>query len=87
MWVSDLHRQFKAVLHEINLLISSEELEWSWDRYRDLTNAFKQQIYHLTQSNRMFFETPSCHLRATGQYDFLMHAYYGITKRILEAIY
>jgi len=59
----------------------------NWDRFQDLTNAFKQQIYHLSQSSRMFFETPSCHFRSTGQYDFLMHTYYGISKRIIEAIY
>lgn len=87
MWVSDLHRQFKAVLHAIDLLITSNDLGWSWNEYRDLTNAFKQQIYHLTQANRMFFEVPSCHLRSTGQYDFLMHAYYGIVKKIVETIY
>lgn len=87
MWVSDLHRQFKAVLHAIDCLMSPQFLEWSWDEFRDLTNAFKQQIYHLTQANRMFFEVPSCHMRATGQYDFLMHAYYGIAKKILQSIY
>lgn len=87
LWVSDLHKQFKAVLHEIELLITSGELEWSWIRYQELSNAFKQQIYHLSQSSRLFFEIPGCHLRATGQYDFLMHAYYGITKKILEVIY
>lgn len=87
MWVSDLHRQFKAVLYAISLLLTSGELTWSWNDYRDLTNAFKQQIYHLAQSSKMFLEIPSCHLRATGQYDFLMHAYFGVTKKILEVIY
>ncbi len=89
LWVSDLHRQFKAVLLAIGQLLHLGDgcIEWSWEWYLDLTNAFKQQIYHLAQSSRMFFEIPSCHLRATGQYDFLMHAYYGITKKILEVIY
>lgn len=103
MWVSDLHRQFKAVLNVILELLpeasekapetdsetdsTENKLSWCWDDYLDLHNAFKQQISHLTQSNRMFFETPSCHLRATGQFDYLMHTYYGIVKKILSLIY
>lgn len=99
MWVSDLHRQFKAVLNVILELLpkapetdsetdsTENKLSWCWNDYLDLHNAFKQQISHLTQSNRMFFETPSCHLRATGQFDYLMHTYYGIVKKILNLIY
>lgn len=115
MWVSDLHRQFKAVLSVILELLNSKqiservsetsndtkvsedapkttsrtenELSWCWDDYLELHNAFKQQISHLTQSNRMFFEIPNCHLRATGQFDYLMHTYYGIVKKILNLIY
>lgn len=85
LWVSDLHRQFKSVLYAIDIMMKN--LDWSWDNYLDLTNAFKQQIYHLSQSSSMFFEIPSCHFRSTGQYDFLMHSYYGIAKKILEVIY
>lgn len=103
MWASDLHRQFKAVLNVILELLpevsekapgtdsktdgTENKLYWRWDDYLELHNAFKQQISHLTQSNRMFFETPSCHLRATGQFDYLMHTYYGIVKKILNLIY
>lgn len=88
IWVSDLHRQFKSVLKAIDILIlDSDDLPWSWESFHDITNAFKQQIYHLSQSSRMFFEIPACHLRATGQYDYLMHAYYGVTKQIIETIY
>ena len=35
----------------------------------------------------MFFETPSCHLRYTGHFDYIMHSYYGVTKAILNIIY
>ena len=90
IWLEDFQYQFGAVLQEIKFLISSDEktkMPWSWELFRELANNFKQHIYHLSQSNRMFFEVPSCHLRATGQYDFLMHAYYGFTKKILEVIY
>lgn len=99
IWVSDLHRQFYSILYQIDLLIASHRgqglsgnaefaaMKWKWDQFQDLTNAFKQQIYHLSQSSRMFFETPNCHFRSTGQYDFLMHTYYGISKRIIETVY
>ena len=86
-WVSDLHRQFKSILHAINLMIESKDMEWDWSDFHDVTNAFKQQTYHLSQSSRHFFDVPSCHLRSTGQYDFLMHTCYGITKKIIEIIY
>ena len=87
VWAEDIHVQFSAVLYAISSLLNNHESAMFWDRFRDLTNAFKQQIYHLTQSSRLFFEIPSCHLRATGHYDFLMHAYYGIVKKVIEAVY
>ncbi len=85
-WAEDMHCQFSAVLHAIDELVENDDIDF-WESYRDVTNSFKQQVNHLTQSNRLFFEIPSTHLRATGHYDFLMHAYYGITKRIIEAVY
>ncbi len=87
VWAEDMHIQFQAVLRLIETLIRNKDCDLFWDHYRDLTNAFKQQVYHLTQASRMFFEIPSSHLRATGQYDFLMHAYYGISKEIIELVY
>lgn len=65
-WVSDFHRQFKAVLHAIDLWIDYQRdvtnidaaNNKQWKDYSDLTNAFKQQIYHLSQANRMVLEIP-----------------------------
>ncbi len=96
MWVSDFHRQFKAVLHAIDLWIeyqntqvtqSENKSDRQWEDFRDLTNAFKQQVYHLSQSSRMVLDIPRCHFRMTGQYDLLIHTYYGFAKTILESIY
>lgn len=87
MWCADLHQQFKSVLEAMWNLISQESIPGFWDSFLELTNAFKQQIYHISQSNQLFFHVPNCHLRSTGQFDFLMHAYYGITKKIIESIY
>ena len=87
IWAEDLHCQFSAVLHAIDELIDTVDADSFWESYRDIANSFKQQITHLSQSNRLFFEIPGSQLRATGHYDFLMHAYYGITKKIIEAVY
>lgn len=88
IWAADLNMQFKSVFQTLLSLFEKEdEVGDIWGDYYDLTNVFKQQIYHLSQSNRMFFDIPACHFRATGQYDYLMHAYYGISKKIIEIIY
>lgn len=87
IWTADLNMQFKAIFQTLLSLFESETIGDIWNDYYSLTNVFKQQIYHLSQSNRMFFDIPACHFRATGQYDYLMHAYYGISKKIIEIIY
>lgn len=98
LWVSDFHRQFKAVLHAIALWMDQQgenalnaekgcNEDDEWNQFKELTNAFKQQVYHLSQSSRMVLDIPRCHFRMTGQYDLLVHMYYGFAKIILEAIY
>ena len=87
IWAEDIHSQFNAVLRLIDKLADNKDTPIFWDGYLDLTNAFKQQVFHLTQASRLFFEIPASHLRATGHYDFLMHAYYGMSKLIIELIY
>ena len=96
IWVSDFHCQFKAVLHAVDLwlnyqiapeLPNDNSSKSQWQFFQDLTNAFKQQVYHLAQSSRMVLEIPRCHFRMTSQYDLLIHTYYGFAKIILEAIY
>lgn len=98
-WVYDFHHQFKAVLHAISLWLEESQRmanlppdnkashDRQWKDFADLTNAFKQQVYHLSQSSRMVLEIPRCHFRMTGQYDLLIHTYYGFAKIILETIY
>ncbi len=95
-WVADFHYQFKGVLHAISLWIERQGRQdlrdesiqdRQWQDFSDLTNAFKQQVYHLSQSSRMVLDIPRCHFRMTGQYDLLVHTYYGFAKIILEVIY
>lgn len=95
IWVQDFHHQFKGVLHVIQLWLkyqttsnlTNEYVLKQWADFSDLTNAFKQQVYHLSQSSRMVLDIPRCHFRMTGQYDLLIHTYYGFAKIILETIY
>lgn len=91
LWMSDLHRQFKAVLFTIHEIVPKQDNHFKsdlwWDKLKELMNAFKQQVNHLSQSSRMFFDIPASQIRATGQFDLLMHTSYGMTKKILELIY
>lgn len=91
IWTLDFQKQFDAILNVIKNMVcdvnNDEKRKLNWDLYRELINNFKQQIYHLSQSNRTFLEFPSCHIRYTGQQDYLLHAYFGIIKKILQIVY
>jgi len=87
IWTLDFQKQFDAILKVIDSMLGDRAEGWNWDLYRELINNFKQQIYHLSQSNRTFLEFPTCHIRYTGQQDYLLHAYFGIIKKILQIVY
>lgn len=87
IWGLDFQHQFHTILKVIKSILDNENKDWNWESYRDLINNFKQQIYHLSQSNRAFLEIPTCHTRYTGQQDYLLHAYFGIVKKILQIVY
>lgn len=100
-WVSDFSTQFEAVLDYIEAQIKrydgnnkenslypkalqSEEL---YSTIKSIFNEFNQIIYHIAHSRRTVFVIPSCHLRYMGQFDMILHAYYGLEKRFLELAY
>ena len=98
MWVQDFQHQFSCTIDVLGELFDSFledrtdlketiDIEKLWNNYNNIINNIKQQIYHLSQANRLFFELPSCHLQYTGQLDFILHAYYGLIKTILEIFY
>lgn len=62
----------------------SEEL---YSTIKNIFNDFSQIIYHVAHSRRTVFVIPSCHLRYMGQFDMILHAYYGLEKRFLEMVY
>lgn len=54
---------------------------------KEISSVFIQMIYHIAQSRRTVFIVPSCHLRYMGQYDMILHAYYGIEKLFINLAY
>ncbi|MBO5153370.1 MAG: FRG domain-containing protein [Eubacterium sp.] len=100
LWRNDFHYQFKKTIEFLLLFsrcykaqkqfggrrneIRSQEF---WAIYSEMINNLHQQIVHISQANRMFLRIPASNLLYTGNYDFLLHAYYGIIKEILEYAY
>lgn len=96
LWVQDFLCQFDGVFHAIYetiLLFYGKNSKTNISprqfikRLREIINDLKQQIYHLSQSNRYTLDVPSSHLRYTGQQDFLLHSYYGVIKSLLKIVY
>ena len=54
---------------------------------KSISSVFIQMIYHIAQSRRTVFVVPSCHIRYMGQYDMILHAYYGLEKYLLRFAY
>lgn len=94
IWADDFDLQFKAYLQYIrNLIARSKRMGANpsdfykskfYEKVKDISNIFKQTIYHIAQSSRVIFEKPTCHLRNLGQYNMILKAFYGLTKNILE---
>lgn len=73
----------KAEEEPINATYPAEYL----DTIRELLNDFKQQVFHISESNQLNFQPPKCHLRYTGQSNQILYAYFGLIKTIIELIY
>lgn len=100
MWDKDFSYQFQKILTVLvsttkevyrpsadggraTAIYSAEYL----DTVRKLLNDFKQQVFHISESNQLNFQPPKCHLRYTGQSNQILYAYFGIIKAIVELIY
>lgn len=99
-WAADLSAQFNSVLEYIAYLIyqslpadervdstGSLDPDKLFSEISQITNDFKQVIYHVAQAKRTVFIVPSCHLRYLGQYDLILHAYYGLQKYLINLAY
>lgn len=95
-WASDLTTQFiemvDYIADQIIRTFTSESLgridsSVMFDDIKKISSIFIQMIYHIAQSRRTVFIVPSCHLRYMGQYDMILHAYYGIEKFFINLAY
>lgn len=94
LWVKDFDAQFQAAL---GILVDSWDTATAMgdsmtprsylDQVQEVLHTLQQQCYHVVDSGKLFFEEPRSHFSYTGQYDLLMHAYYGILKCLLELLY
>lgn len=99
-WARDFEYQFSsalAVLEEtlpsdIELLQSEASTDFfsALDDYiarsSEIITLLQQTIHHLAEAGKLFFEEPNSHSEATGQYDLVIHTYYGIIKSVLREI-
>lgn len=91
-WSIDLVTQFTSIIDYIaNRFYISYQPEQNKDNLfseiKDICEIYIQMIYHIAQSRRTVFIVPSCHLRYMGQYDMILHAYYGWEKYLLDLAY
>lgn len=100
LWVKDFDSQFHAALSILLRCCKSMEgpptVSSAGDAVspsdfqeliQDVFQALQQQCYHVVDSGKFFLEEPRSHYNYTGQYDLMMHAYYGILKCLLERMY
>ena len=50
-------------------------------------NCFEYQTIHISESDNLLLDTPTCHLRYTGQNNLNLYAYFGIIKDLIELAY
>lgn len=91
-WSLDLVTQFVAIIdYIVNRFCTSYPSEQNtgslFSDIKNICEIYVQMIYHIAQSRRTVFIVPSCHLRYMGQYDMILHAYYGWEKYLLDLAY
>lgn len=89
-WAEDLTIQFIAIIDYIaNQFYRQGENgnKALFSNIKGVCEIYIHMIYHIAQSRRTIFVVPSCHLRYMGQYDMILHAYYGWIKCLLDLAY
>lgn len=91
-WAKDLKVQFFAALNVLNNYLQSglavEDNEKSFiDWIIEVVSVLQEQINHVSDAGKLFFEEPCSHSESTSQYDLLFHMYYGAIKQILSSAY
>jgi len=89
-WAEDLTIQFIAIIDYIAeqfYHVCQGKKSDLFFNFKSICEIYIQMIYHIAQSRRTVFIVPSCHLRYMGQYDMILHAYYGWVKCLLDLAY
>ncbi len=101
LWVKDFDAQFETVLDVLlGMRVQNDDgtfgvenvdgcvtLKGFSEMAQAMFNSLQQQICHIADAGKLFFEEPRSHFSYTGQWDLLMHTYYGVLKALLEAVY
>ncbi|MBD5170095.1 MAG: FRG domain-containing protein [Oscillibacter sp.] len=96
LWVKDFNEQFIAALHIIKSLLKwweqrgilgKSDIDNFTGQFRMLSEILQQQVHHISESSKLFFEVPNSKLGYTAQFDLILHAYYGIVKSLIEHAY
>lgn len=87
-WAKDLSLQFNVALDLLDVLKEEIGLNDIYINFsKSIFDILQQQIRHVADAGKFFFEEPSLHSESTSQYDLLFHMYYGVVKEILSNIY
>lgn len=92
-WAEDLTMQFTSIIDYIagQFYCAQDEVgDGNPNLFSNIKGVYEiyiQMINHITQSKHTVFNIPNCHLRYMGQYDLMLHGYYGWTKRLITLAY
>ena len=65
---------------------NSSELDSYFLDAHEILSVLRYNIHHMSDAGKLFFEEPSAHSESTGQYDLIIHTYYGIIKTVLTEV-
>lgn len=77
----------KTALIELEQGLEEDEIQHHLTDINGLMEAIQQQTNHISASNKLFFKEQDIRFGYTAQHDLVIHAYYGIIKRLMEIIY
>lgn len=90
-WAKDLEFQFISAIDILSKLSIVNDQICVDRRYLNnselIFNALRQQIRHVAEAGKFFFDDPCLLSESTSQFDLLFHMYYGAVKDILSCIY
>ena len=94
LWAKDYHEQvismLKIIKYDIEIIANdhtSEDIRFLFEKINLLTKVIQQQVNHIMESSKLFFQVPNSKVGYTSQFDLILHAFYGVTKKILSSAF